>query len=42
MWGGIELVMRREVHLWVGGSVQGDIESEQDAAVGRDNMLGKR
>jgi hypothetical protein len=32
---------RRTARLWAGGSVQGDVESEQDATVERDNLLRK-
>jgi hypothetical protein len=32
-------MMRRTARLWVGGSVQGDVDSEKDATVERDNLL---
>lgn len=35
-------MMRRTARLWVGGSVQGKVVSEQDAVVERDNLLSKK
>src|SRR5216683_8125523 len=37
-----ESMRRRTAGLWVGGSVQGDVDSEQDATVERDNLLRKK